>query len=170
MTSIELAEQLIQIRRAVCVLAGPNGASWWKADFLSNSAVEVAAYNFPRRPVISAFRAAVIAAKRLHDERIGRRGIVHLFRLPVDAERTLQRDYTVEHVGLNAVPAIPNPTAAMDLLHEIAGAVIDPPEGPVQVGYIQDCLTPRGLSEVAAHYHAAFRRQVQVFPYFAAKP
>ena len=165
MTSESLATQIIQLRVAVCVLGATSGTHWWKSDFLSAAAIEVAGFNFPRRPEIAGYRAAVAAAKRVHDERIGRRGIVHLFRLPVETESTLDRRSGAEHAQWH----IPDARMAMEILRATAGVTIDPPEGPVQVGYVADCVTAGGLSELAAHYHAAFRQQIQVFPYFAAK-
>lgn len=61
------------------------------------------------------------------------------------------------------------PKRAMALLEEITEMAIDPPEGPVQVGYLDDCWTESGLAELARHYHAAFRNEVEVLPYFAEK-
>src|SRR5262245_4142959 len=106
-----LAEQIVLLRLAVCVLGGPQGSGWWRCGFLSESGVDVAAYNFPRKPLAAAFRASVKVAKRLHDDRIGKRGIAHLFRFPVDFENSL---HTGAGARLEEIVAIPAPKHAME--------------------------------------------------------
>ena len=51
----------------------------------------MAQYNFPRAPDFAAANATTAAAKRLHDERIGKRRCVHLFRLALGDEMLIQR-------------------------------------------------------------------------------
>jgi hypothetical protein len=55
----------------------------------------------------------------------------------------------------------------MSLLGELADGEIDPPDGPVQIGTHDDCASEAGVTELARHYHAAFRTGRTILPYFA---
>ena len=43
-------------------------------------------FAFPRTSMLSAIQGATEVARRVHDEHIGKRGAIHLFRLPYEAE------------------------------------------------------------------------------------
>ncbi|MDB6175051.1 MAG: hypothetical protein JWL59_4362 [Chthoniobacteraceae bacterium] len=161
-------EHLVILRLAVCVLGGPEGERWWSCDFLSESGRDISAYNFPRHPEVASYRATVLAAKRLHDERIGKAGTVHLFRLPSGLEAQVQ-GVVAKMPHLIKAADLFDPPKAMAYLQTKAEMEIDAPEGPVQVGLLEDCATPTAIAEIARHYHAAFRTGTRVYPYFATK-
>ena len=158
--------QLGSLRLAVaCLGSGPCHA-WWRCDFLSETGLAVAAYNFPRNPLLASFQATSLAAKHYHDESIGRRGSRHLFRLPTQIEVGLHQHISQRPEALDR--SLLTKGGAMSFLALLAECEIDPPEGPVQVGGLDDCASKEGLSEMAKHYHAAFRAGRMVLPYFAA--
>lgn len=156
------------MRLLVGILGQRSRHRWWDCDFLSSSGLEALNYNFPRAPLRAAFTATCLAAKRLHDERIGRTGVTHLFRLDPDLEILVQR---AAPEALQCAQEVCGQEGASLLaeLAELAGEEIDSPEGPVQVGVLKDAYGPGGLSQLAKHYHAGFRLNLRIFPYFAAK-
>jgi hypothetical protein len=58
---------------------------------------------------------------------------------------------------------------AMSELTRLAGDEIDSPEGPVQIGILEQAATQRGVAEMARHYHSGFRLGLRIFPYFASR-
>jgi hypothetical protein len=66
------------VRMAVGFLGQARLSAWWTSSFLSSNGFAIAEYNFPRSAVYAAMNATSAAAKRLHDERIGKRRCVHL--------------------------------------------------------------------------------------------
>lgn len=87
----EVIHQLIQLRLAVAVLGQRDHAGWWDCQFLNAAGLESLDYNFPKAPLAAGFTATCLAAKGLHDDRIGRTGVVHLFRLDPELEMLVQR-------------------------------------------------------------------------------
>ncbi len=164
----ETVQNLARLRLLVGVLGQKNHASWWDCSFLTDAGLESLDYNFPRAPFSAAFSATIQAAKRLHDERIGRTGVTHLFRLESELEMMVHRSAAGE--GLEALKS--TSLERESLMRELAGlggSEIDSPEGPVQVGDLSHASTDRGLAQLARHYHAGFRLGLRVLPYFASK-
>src|ERR1019366_5736491 len=104
--------------------------------------------------------------KRLHDERIGKRRCVHLFRLALGDEMLIQR--AIQHDGGKLLKSLPQRRDdAMKMLASEGGEVITVEPGPVQIGNTAGAFTETGLVELAKHYLAAFRQDLQCLPYFA---
>lgn len=164
----ETIHQLIQLRLSVAVLGQGNQAGWWDCRFLGEAGLESLDYNFPKAPLAAAFTATCLAAKRLHDGRIGRTGVTHLFRFDSDLERRVEQSAT-RNAGevLRGMPI--DRDTAMTALTRLGGDEIDSPEGPVQIGTLEQVATQRGISEMARHYHAGFRLGLRIFPYFASR-
>jgi hypothetical protein len=151
---------------AVGFLGQAKSSGWWSSSFLSPNGLAVAQYNFPRAADYAAINATTAAAKRLHDERIGKRRCVHLFRLALADEVLIQR--TIQHNGRALVDAVPRrPDDALKVLEAEGREFISVDAGPVQIGTLTDAFTEAGLSELAKHYFAAFRQEIQCLPYFA---
>ncbi len=164
----EVIQQLILLRFSVALLGQRNLAGWWDCQFLDAAGLESLDYNFPKAPLSAGFSATCIAAKALHDERIGRTGVTHLFRLDPDVEMLVQRAASKDAGGmLCRLPM--DRESQMAELARLAGEEIDSPEGPVQVGLLEDATALRGIAEMARHYHAGFRLGLRVFPYFASR-
>ena len=164
----DVIHQLILLRLSVAVLGQRDHAGWWNCQFLDAAGLESLDYNFPKAPLAAGFTATCLAAKRLHDERIGRTGVTHLFRLEPDLEMLVQRTAT-KQAGkmLNEVPF--DRESSLAELARLAGEEIDSPEGPVQVGLLEDASTHRGITALARHYHAGFRLGLRIYPYFASR-
>ena len=160
--------QLILLRMAVAVLGQRGNAGWWDCRFLDDAGLESLDYNFPKAPLAAGFTATCLAAKRLHDERIGRTGVTHLFRLEPDLEMLVQRTATKEAGEiLREIPL--DRESGMSALSRLAGDEIDSPEGPVQVGILEHASTAQGVVAMARHYHAGFRLGLRIYPYFASR-
>jgi len=80
----------------------------------------------------------------------------------VSIQRAIQPE---EHVFLD--PVLQRHEDALKVLEAESREVISVDAGPVQIGTIEDAFTEPGLSELAKHYFAAFRQEVQCLPYFA---
>ena len=161
-----LPQKFASVRVAVEFLGQTGFAGWWSSSFLSHNGLAVAQYNFPRAANYAAVNATTAAAKRMHDERIGKRRCVHLFRLSLGDEVLIQR--AIQHNGCELLNSMPKRREeAMKLLEAEGGEVITVEPGPVQIGTSVDAFTETGLSELAKHYFAAFRQDVQCLPYFA---
>ena len=161
-----LPQRYATVRIAVAFLGQAGSAGWWTSSFLSPNGLAVAQYNFPRSPDYAAVNATTAAAKRLHDERIGKRRCIHLFRLTLGDEMLIQR--AIQNDGTKLLKSIPQRRQdALKLLAIEGGEVITVEPGPVQIGTTTDAFTEVGLVELAKHYLAAFRQDLQCLPYFA---
>ena len=161
-----LPQRFARVRVAVAFLGQAGSAGWWTSSYLSPTGLAVAQYNFPRAATYAALNGTVAAAKRLHDERIGKRRCVHLFRLPLGDEMVIQR--AIQDNGCQLLDAMPmRREDAMRVLEAESGEVISVEPGPVQIGTTTDAFTQAGLVELAKHYLAAFRQDIQCLPYFA---
>ena len=164
----EVIHQLIQLRLAVAILGQWDHAGWWDCQFLNAAGLESLDYNFPKAPLAAGFTATCLAAKGRHDERIGRTGVIHLFRLEPELEMLVQR--TAAQDGGKLLCEVPiDRESSMAVLTRLAGEEIDSPEGPVQVGTLDHASTERGVAELARHYHAGFRLGLRIYPYFASR-
>jgi hypothetical protein len=164
----DIIDKYVLLRLAVGVLGQKGSHSWWDCNFMGDAGIESLDYNFPRSPLAAGFAATSLAAKRLHDDRIGRTGVTHLFRLDADLEMLIQRRAASD--GGRVLKSVSLDADFLKAeLAKLAKEEIDSPEGPVQVGVIEQAATDRGITELARHYHAAFRLDHRIFPYFAAK-
>lgn len=164
----DLIHQLIQLRLCVASLGQRDNAGWWDCEFLDEAGLESLDYNFPKSPLAAGFTATCLAAKGLHDERIGRTGVTHLFRLEPELEMLVQRAASRDAGEMLRGLPLDRASRIADL-SGLAGEEIDTPEGPVQIGLLPELATQRGVSEMARHYQAGFRLGLRVFPYFAAR-
>jgi hypothetical protein len=157
--------QIVDLRLTVGFLGSRSVRGWWDCDFLSPAGLGASEYNFPRSPVAASHQATSQAAKIHHDEAIGRNRSWHLFRLPTQLEARLHQLILSGSTSLNT--SLLHESKAMAFLAELADGEIDPPDGPVQIGTPEDCASEAGISELAKHYHAAFRSDRTILPYFA---
>ena len=161
-------QSFVQLRFIVGFLGEKEQCGWWDTAFLGSTGLRFSEINFPRSAVAAAGTSVVEAARRLHDSRIGKGGVFHLFRLPPAIEESVHR-------GLMQVDAeqvkqtITSRDTALAALREFAGETVDAPEGPVQVGSVKGILTAKAVEEVAKHYLDAFENDKMTFPYFMDK-
>lgn len=160
--SSELVVKLDRIRWLVAFLGGKKNGGWWDCSFMDETGIKFLANSFPRSAASAALQATSEAAQRIHDEALGRIGSYHLFRLPLQIE-----DHLLEVRSED--PELPVQEAALKELAGMADASIDAPEGPVQIGIEKRILTDTSVRELAAHYHSAFSKGIQCYPYFSAE-
>lgn len=157
----KLLSDFLELRWAVCVLGSKANANWWPCDFLSDHGLAATEYNFQRSAFAAAMTSTVAAARLHHDDKIGKARVGHLFRFTFPMERAVHQILQNQTKGL----MVKKPMA---VLEEFAEGEIDSPDGPVQVGKMDDIANRQGLVELARHYHAAFRSGRVILPYFAA--
>jgi hypothetical protein len=161
-----LPQRYASLRIAVAILGQSEAAGWWTSSFLTPGGISIARYNFPRAADYAALNSTTVAAKRLHDERIGKRRCVHLFRLPLGEEALIQRAILEDDCAL--LKSRPTTRAeAMKVLEAESGGLISVVAGPVQIGSITNAFSEAGIVELAKHYLAAFTQGIQCLPYFA---
>jgi hypothetical protein len=162
----ELPHRFARVRMAVGFLGQVGLFGWWSSSLLAPNGLAIAEYNFPRAPGYASLNATTAAAKRLHDERIGKRRCAHLFRLPLANEVLIQRAIQ-PHGRVSLEPVFQRREEALEALEAESREIISVDAGPVQIGTLEDAFTELGLSELAKHYFAAFRQEIQCLPYFA---
>src|SRR5262245_6572127 len=81
-----------KLRTAVAFLGERPQAKWWDSGFLNSVGFQYLTLIYPKTVASAALTAAAEAACRIHDERIGRGRIFHLFRLPPEIEDGLRRN------------------------------------------------------------------------------
>lgn len=160
-----------RLRAAVALLGADPSAGWWQGRALDGVGQAVLGRLFPTAPTIAALGTATAAASRAHDERIGRSGVYHAFRLPSSAEADLAAALADQPDVLT--PVVQSPDSARGTLVEIAdGMSGDVLEGPQSVGAEQAILHPNSPQLLASLYATALETGRPVYPYFtaAAKP
>jgi len=157
----KLLSDFLVLRWAVAVLGSKSNSNWWPCDFLSEHGLAAAEYNFQRSAFAAAVTSTAAAARLHHDEKIGKARVGHLFRFTFAMERAIHQILQTKSQEFS----MKKPMAAIE---ELAEGEIDSPEGPVQVGKLDDIFTRQGLIELARHYHSAFRSGRVILPYFGA--
>jgi hypothetical protein len=158
---------MIRLRLLVGFLGERRQANWWDCSFLDPTGRRFLETTFPRTALQAALRSTSEAARLVHDARIGRIGVFHLFRFPIDKEDRVEA-HTTELTGSGAIGYLDSREAALAELARLAESRITPLQGPVQVGLEKKILTPSSVSDLAAHYLSAFSAGTQCFPYFTA--
>src|SRR5438309_500108 len=83
-------DNIIRLRLLVGFLGEKRHAGWWDSGFLDPTGGRFLSATFPRTFLVAGIRSATEAARLVHDSQIGRVGVFHLFRLPVDIEDRLE--------------------------------------------------------------------------------
>jgi hypothetical protein len=165
--NVDIIEQFIQLRAAVGFLGEKDQFRWWDTAFLGPTGQKYLAINFPRSALAAGMNAVTAAAKRLHDSRIGKGGVYHLFRMPVAIEEKLHRQL-LEALPDSISPFLQSKEGALQKLKLMFESGVSASEGPVQVGTEKKILSNFAVEEMAKHYYDAFATGKQTFPYFAA--
>jgi hypothetical protein len=120
---------------------------------------------FPRTSFFAALHSTVEAGRLLHDSRIGRVGVFHLFRLSVDNEDALEGNLEAHIADVpseDALSWISSRENALEELGRMDEAHVSAPQGPVQIGFADKIFAPGSISELAAHYYSALRGNFQL--------
>lgn len=155
-----------ELRVAVAHLGEKARAGWWETAFLDDIGLRYLELVYPKTAVSASVTSASEAACRVHDERIGKGRVAHLFRLPRENEARLRGDLSrMEVAGLRIICS---KDASLQLLDAVgSGAKALSGTGPIQIGTLKDINTTAGIARLAATYAAGFRSETKVFPYFA---
>lgn len=163
----KLQKNFIKIRALVGYLGEKDQFNWWDTNFLSPTGLQFLSINFPRASFSAGINSVTAAATRLHDERIGKGGVYHLFRLPSSIEETVHGELLqMDPAEIKAM--ISDKESALNNLETMLSDRATVPEGPVQVGRLKNIMSDFAVSELAMHYHDAFKCGKQCFPYFTA--
>ena len=168
MSTASVISQFVLLRTLVGFLGEKEQESWWNTSFLGNTGLEYLKITFPRSYLSAGVNSVTEAAKRLHDKRIGKSGVFHLFRFPLAIEERIHRALLAS-APESLIETTASSDHALERLGQMASDEIKPSEGPLQIETRDKMLTTNNLSKIAAHYLAAFQAQNQSFPYFAAK-
>lgn len=164
---IPMFNDLIQLRLIVGFLGEKNQFGWWDTNFLSKTGLQFLDINFPRTALAAGLNSVTEAARRLHDDRIGKGGVYHLFRFPSGVEEDLHRlFFTADQKELLAL--LESQDTAMGALSSMVSDSVGAPEGPVQIGNLKNMLQEFSVKEIAVHYYEAFKNQKMCLPYFKA--
>ena len=161
------AEQLVRLRGLVAFLGEKDQFHWWGCSFLGTTGRKFLSITHPRSHVASALMASWEAARRVHDDRIGKGRVSHLFRLPHATEEKIHR-YAMTMDPAALLASFTNKEAALAALAQQAKATGDAVEGPHSIGQVKAPLSGATLNKLSGHYLQAFQSGKQVMPYFTA--
>lgn len=159
---------LAQLRITVAYLGESGPSPWWPSQFTTPAGLEFSRFNFAGTYVSAAISGATLAARMVHDDRIGRKGTRHLFRFDAGLERAVHREILEANQEVLA-GLIESRQSALERLQALAEQTVDAPEGPVQVGWLGEEEKDRAVADLAAQYLCGFRKGYLVLPYFAAR-
>lgn len=158
------AEIITELRILVGSLGEKGRGDWWSSDFFSTTANAFLAPIFKRSVFLAQYNGVTAAAAKVHDEVIGVGRTIHLFRLPIEVEQSCQEVANSTDFVRRVQSLLSDRQHTMDRLAELATAGEVPNPGPVLLGLVGDDITT-DLVRAASIYSAAFRQQIQAFPY-----
>ena len=163
----EIFDELAHLRSLVGFLGEKSQCNWWDTNFLNPTGLQFLEINFPRSAFAAGVSSVTEAAKRLHDEFIGKGNVYHLFRFPSSVEEAIHEQLMANTGQL--VPDVLDTKMALEKLKEFTSNVVDAPEGPIQIGTEKKMLSVLAVDELARHYHNAFSNGKMCFPYFTVE-
>jgi hypothetical protein len=84
-----MERRLIQLRALVGFLGEEDQFGWWDTSFTDSIGQRFLERSFPKDPFQAGLHSVTVAARKLHDESIGKGDVAHLFRLPHASEQRL---------------------------------------------------------------------------------
>ena len=158
-------EDLITIRAIVGFLGEKPQFGWWDTNFLSETGLKFLNITFPRTAFSAGVNSVTEAAKRLHDSRIGKGQVYHLFRMPEFLEQRIHKRIS-NFESSSLMPSLKAKEIALEKLQAMTDEDLEAQEGPIQVGKGRALLQLSSLKRVAKYYAHAFENGKQAFPYF----
>jgi hypothetical protein len=155
---------LLRLRAIVAFLGEKKQFGWWDSSLLDPIGQKVMLTIFPRSASISALNASAEAARKVHDERIGRGRVYHLFRLPPITEQNLHT-FGMESAPRELRDGL-NTETALAALGSFCESESQRGQGPMKIGTAEDLKTNECLTKIATAYFSAFSHNVETFPYF----
>jgi len=164
----KVISDLLALRVIVGYLGEAHMYAWWDSNFLSETGLSYLSYNFPRTTLVAGVNGATKAAKMVHDKRIGRAQVRHLFRLGNAVDKLLH-EALMQQSQDELRAKIGSKEQAMKSLKALATRTVDAPEGSVQIGKTKDITTSDAVIELAAHYLSGFEQEQMVLPFFGVQ-
>ena len=169
-TDIAAVESAATVRVLVSALGELGESPWWRTKYLSETGLRFLERIYPRTAFAAGVRGCGIAARRVHDESIGRGKVFHLFRLPRSLENDIENDLTTG-LGQRLLEELQGMLGDADRLR---GRLLDLAQnsqkvkpGPWRLDE-GDAAKPETYRRVAGAYAAAFERNERVFPFWEA--
>ncbi len=164
-TDYKTIEKIAQIRVLVAYLGEKEQYFWWETSFLGEIGIEYLKLNFPRTAFLAGVTSVTEAASKLHNERIGKGMVYHLFRLPFNIEERIHEilRYMKDEKAKQLISAKED---SLEILKGFIDSTVDAPEGPVQIGTTPNIISEFSVGELSKHYANAFQEDKKTFPYF----
>lgn len=166
MINIELINKLIQLRTIIGFLGERTQFNWWDTQFLGETAFGYLELNFPRTRFSAALQSVSEAAKRVHDERIGKGKVNHLFRMTAHYEYQIANYLRITSED-KFLKFLENKEIALGCLPGFINGESPTNQGPIRING-DSFFTVKGLDNVAAYYSHAFASNIKSFPYIVS--
>jgi hypothetical protein len=158
---------LLELRVAVAFLGEHGQNGWWKTQFLQPTGQRFLEFIYPRTAFAAAVTAATEAAKKFHDERIGKGGVFHLFRFPPTLEfRVHQQLLSSDAARLAQI--VTNASAARALLERYVKNKQPTALGPLRIGEVSAITKEITVAKLAGIYLQSISSATVALPYFTA--
>jgi len=158
--------KLLELRTLVGYLGEKEQFAWWNSSFFSRISDGFLSPVFPKTMHLAKLTGVIAAAARLHEERIGRGRVFHIFRLPEELEFKQHELMRAEDTPADFDQILASPESAMSRLGELAEE-LPLKEGPIRLGDESVLSSDDWMSQAASIYYAAFSDQKQSFPYWS---
>jgi len=158
-------EDLITLRAIVGFLGEKPQFGWWGTDFLGETGQKFLSIIFPRTAFSAGVNSVTEAARRLHDSRIGKGRVYHLFRMPEMIEQLVHKRLADFEPSI-LMPSLKTKESALEKLQSMSDSSQGAGEGPVQLGTAKNILQLTSLKSIAKQYADAFENDKQTLPYF----
>jgi hypothetical protein len=158
---------LLELRVAVAFLGEKGQSGWWQTQFLQPTGQRFLEFIYPRTTFAAALTAVTVGAKNFHDERIGKGGVFHLFRLPMTLEFRLHQQLLSSDAARLAT-IVKDESAARNLLRGHTKGPDPVADGPIRVGDVGLITTGRATANLAHIYLQSMSSATVALPYFTA--
>jgi hypothetical protein len=161
-------ERVIRARFLVAGLGESAAPPWWRTQALTAVGLRMFERLYPRTAVAAGLETAGRAARIVHDERIGRNGAYHLFRLPVADEAVIREALGAPEavVLLRELAGLGDLNARLEALELLVGDDEVPSgQGPLYLGNVRDVRNFGTLRQICAAYVGALRTGTPTYPY-----
>jgi hypothetical protein len=159
--------EYLRLRLIVGYLGERENFNWWSTEFFSGSSRQFLEPAFPKTYPLAQYHGVSEAARRLHDDHIGKGQVLHLFRLPEELEHNLHNLMLQELPADDLLEVLKDKTTALQSLAELAASSVTKAEGPVSVGKRIDANQRTTIQKIAQIYLGAFKAGVRSYPYLA---
>lgn len=158
--------RIIKLRALVGFLGEEDQFEWWDTSFMDSTGQRFLERSFPRDPFQAGLHSVTVAARKLHDESIGKGDVAHLFRLPHAREQRLAEMLRKLEVSLQE--ELSSQENALEALKETAVEVPDA-VGAVQIGSGLTLTSESSVAAMAGHYYRGFTNGHTIFPYVTSE-